>query len=362
MKVMSVILSMKEHHGGPPAVLNNQIKVINKDQKIVSIFKLSRISSFFLMKCILFKSYRLRIYNFLKKFHLVHFHEIWSIKVMLLVYLCNKLLIKHFFVGHGYLDSWSINQGKIKKKIFLKFFLQPAYNSASASFFSSLEEYIEASKNINVHNPFIIPNGIPIEQFKKRDLENKKKKKILFFGRIHKKKGLDLLLKTIKKLPDDYFDHFSFDITGPGEIKDINKLKKLITNLSLEEKVKYNEPIYGSKKISYLQEHDIFLLPSFEEGDSIALKEALASYLPVIISKQCRLDIVQKYNAGLVIETNENSLYEALIKLKSLNIIQMGYQARKLIEDNYDNIYCSKRLQIIYQDIFNETQKSSDWI
>ena len=118
MKVMSVILSMKEHHGGPPAVLNNQIKVINKDQKIVSIFKLSRISSFFLMKCILFKSYRLRIYNFLKKFNLVHFHEIWSIKVMLLVYFCNKLLIKHFFVGHGYLDSWSINQGKIKKKFF----------------------------------------------------------------------------------------------------------------------------------------------------------------------------------------------------------------------------------------------------
>ena len=40
----------------------------------------------------------------------------------------------------------------------------------------------------------------------------------------------------------------------------------------------------------------------------------------------------------------------------------MGYQARKLIEDNYDNNHCSKRLQIIYQDIFNETQKSSDWV
>ena len=196
--------------------------------------------------------------------------------------MCNKLLIKHFFVGHGYLDSWSINKGKIKKKIFLKFFLQPAYNSSCASFFSSYEEYVEASKNIIIHNPFIIPNGVPLNKFKKINLKNKKKKKILFFGRIHKKKGLDLLLKTIKKLPKDYFDYFSFDITGPGEIKDIQNLK-LITNLSLEEKVRYNAPIYGSKKIAYLQEHDIFLLPSFEEGDSIALKEALSSYLPVII-------------------------------------------------------------------------------
>ena len=181
MKVLSVILSMKEHHGGPPAVLNNQIKVINKDQKIVSTFKLAEISTFFLMKCILFKSYRLKIYNFLKKFNIVHFHELWSIKVILLVYLCNKLLIKHFFVGHGYLDSWSINQGKIKKKIFLKFFLQPAYNSSCASFFSSYEEYVEASKNIRIHNPFIIPNGVPLDQFKKRDLENKKKKKNFIF-------------------------------------------------------------------------------------------------------------------------------------------------------------------------------------
>ena len=84
--------------------------------------------------------------------------------------------------------------------------------------------------------------------------------------------------------------------------------------------------------------------------------------MPVIISKQCRLDIVQKYNAGLVIETNENSLYEALIKLKSIDIVKMGYQARKLIEENYDNIYCSERLRDIYKDIFNETQKSNDWV
>ena len=169
-------------------------------------------------------------------------------------------------------------------------------------------------------------------------------------------------MKTIKKLPDNYFNQFSFNITGPGKSVDVKNLKKLISNLSLEKKVKYNDPIYGDKKIDYLKEHDIFLLPSFEEGDSIALKEALSSYLPVIISKQCRLDIVQKYNAGLVIETNENSLYEALIKLKSIDIVKMGYQARKLIEENYNNIYCSERLRDIYKDIFNETQKSTDWV
>ena len=71
-----------------------------------------------------------------------------------------------------------------------------------------------------------------------------------------------------------------------------------------------NNPVISDQKVNYLSKHDIFILPSFEEGDSIALKEALASYLPVIISKQCRMDIVEDYNAGIVIDTNVESLYK----------------------------------------------------
>ena len=72
-------------------------------------------------------------------------------------------------------------------------------------------------------------------------------------------------------------------------------------------------------------------MPSYEEGDSIALKEALGSYMPVIISKQCRLDIVEKYNAGIVIDTNVESLVSALIALQNFDLKQMGKNARKLI-------------------------------
>ena len=68
-----------------------------------------------------------------------------------------------------------------------------------------------------------------------------------------------------------------------------------------------------------------------------------------------------EYNAGLVIETNQKSLYEALIKLRSLNLLKMGYQARKLIEEKFNNEDCSKKLQLIYEDIYNETQNSENW-
>ena len=363
MKILSVIKTLNSSHGGPPEVLKNQLYQINREKKYINVLKLTSISYLYFLKSFFLRSYRIKIYNFLKKFDIIHFHEIWSLKVMFIVFFANKLLIKHFFVGHGYLDTWSINQKLIKKKIFLKLFLQPAYNSSIASFFSSMNEYLEAKKNLKIYNPFIIPNGLPLDKFKSRDLKSKKdKKKILFFGRIHKKKGLELLINVVKELPEEFFEKFCFEITGPGSKEDINNFKLLIDKNNLGKKVKYNPPIYLDKKIEYLKEFDMFILPSFEEGDSIALKEALGSYLPVIISSQCRLKIVEKYKAGIVIETNKKSLYEGLISLKSMDLIQMGYQARKLIVENFDNKICSKRLENIYIDIFNGVKNSKDWI
>ncbi|WP_440937999.1 glycosyltransferase [Candidatus Pelagibacter sp.] len=362
MKILSIIETTNESHGGPPEVLKNQMDVINESNRYVYQLSLSKISLLYFIKCLIFKTYRLKIYDFLKKFDIIHFHEIWSLKIIFFVFFANKLLIKHFFVGHGYLDTWSINDKYLKKKFFIFLFLQSAYNSAYASFFSTYNEYLEAKKNIKIFRPFIIPNGLSLNKYKKRNIKKKSRKRILFFGRIHPKKGLNLLIRTIRKLPKDFFDEFTFEITGPGEKKYINDLKMMIQKYSLEKFVAYNEPIYREKKIPYLEKHDVFILPSFEEGDSIALKEALGSYLPVIISKQCRLDIIEKYNAGIVIETNEKNLYEALLKLRSSDLIYMANQARKLIEDEFDNYKCSNRLLDIYRDIYNGSQNSRDWV
>ncbi len=362
MKVLSVLHSFDFTDGGPPEVLRNQLSVINKDKKVIKVFKTKMISIIFLLKCIFFRKYKKKIYNFLSKYDIIHFHELWSFKPIIILFFANHLGIKHFYVGHGYLDKWSVNQKYFKKKLFIKLFLQYAFNSSSATFFSTLNEYNEAKKTIKVHDTFIIPNGVDLDKFKKRSIRKKKLKKILFFGRIHKKKGLEILIEAVKMLPKKYFEEFSFDITGPGEISNINNIKKLISKNKLQNKINLNPPIKRENKIEYLKKFDIFILPSFEEGDSIALKEALASYLPVLISEQCRMDIVEGYGAGLVTKTNPLSLYNSLTRLKNLDIVQMGEKARKLIEENYDNLNCSKRLFQIYNDIHCGSRSSKDWL
>ena len=115
MKILSVVETMSGSHGGPPEALKNQVSVINRNEKIIDILKISKLSFIYLLKCLFIRFYRLKIYNFLKKYDIIHFHELWSLKVIFIVYFANKILIKHFFVGHGYLDTWSIREKYLKR-------------------------------------------------------------------------------------------------------------------------------------------------------------------------------------------------------------------------------------------------------
>ena len=76
MKILSVVETMSGSHGGPPEVLKNQVSVINRNEKIIDILKISKLSFIYLLKCLFIRFYRLKIYNFLKKYDIIHFHEL----------------------------------------------------------------------------------------------------------------------------------------------------------------------------------------------------------------------------------------------------------------------------------------------
>ena len=113
---------------------------------------------------------------------------------------------------------------------------------------------------------------------------------------------------------------------------------------------------------NYLKTADIFILPSYEEGDSIALKEVMALGIPVIISKQCRMPLVQEKGAGEIIETTVDSIKKSLIGLESWDLNEMGLRGRNLIETHFDNKICSQRLFKVYEDIYTGSHNSPDWI
>ena len=163
-------------------------------------------------------------------------------------------------------------------------------------------------------------------------------------------------------MPGKFFENYFFEIVGPGEYEYIEKIKTIIEKNFHSENVKLMDPKTREDKIEYLKTADIFILPSYEEGDSIALKEVMALGIPVIISKQCRMPLVQEKGAGEIIETTVDSIKKSLIGLESWDLNEMGLRGRNLIETHFDNKICSQRLFRVYEDIYTGSHNSPDWI
>ena len=127
----------------------------------------------------------------------------------------------------------------------------------------------------------VIPNGIISSDFTSANhIEKKEKRVILFISRIHKKKGIELLLESWKLLPE-LWNTWKIRIIGDGDEAYIESLKRLLISMELNS-VYIEGPKYGDDKIDAYSEADIFVLPSYSENFGIVVAEAMASSLPVI--------------------------------------------------------------------------------
>ena len=363
IKVLNLVNSMDLTQGGPPEVIRNLKKSLNREKKLISVLCLDRLKVKLILQIIFFPKARSKMYKFLNKYNVIHTHTIWSFKVAFIAHFANSLGIKVIFSSHGYLDDWSMTHSVLKKKLFYSLILKKLF-LRSFIFFSNIGEYKDSRSKFLFADKFVIPNGINplIYENNYPEQRNSKKIKIIYFGRIHEKKGIEILLDAIKELPKRYFDKYIFEITGPGEKNYTEKIRKIIKNYKIGDFVIMIPPKKGHDKIKYLQESDVFVLPSYEEGDSIALKEAMSAKNAVIISEQCRLDLVERENAGFVIKTEKNSLKNALLKLDFQDLKKMGINSKNIIREHFDNDYCAERVLRIYEDVHTGSFHSKDWI
>ena len=154
---------------------------------------------------------------------------------------------------------------------------------------------------------------------------------------------------------------FQLNIIGPADKTYFNKIINLINKLKLHDYIKIFDPIFDETlKARYLSQQDIFVLPSFEEADSVSLKEALALGLPVIISEQCRLEDVRKFDCGLIVKTDMLNIFFSLKEILNKNFFNMSFNAINLIKTKYDSKLINDDLYNI--DIYHGTRFSKSWI
>ena len=131
------------------------------------------------------------------------------------------------------------------------------------------------------------------------------KRCFLFLGRVHVKKGPDLLLhafaQILRELPADTGKDLHLVMTGPNDHPYGRKMAQLARQLGLGDRITWTGMLTGDLKWGAFHAADVFVLPSHQENFGIAVAEALACGLPVLISNKVNVwREIHQHRAGLV--------------------------------------------------------------
>ena len=219
------------------------------------------------------------------------------------------------------------------------------------------QEYIEmgaSEKQIS-----IVPNGISIPDLvdeKKEEFILEKygikpeEKIILYVGRIHKVKGLDILIKAYKKV--DNIKNTKLIIIGADEGY-LYTIKHLIKKLNLGKKLKILGYVEEDEKYVFLKRADIFCLTSYKEGLPISVLEACANGTPVIISRECNIPEVEQYNCGFITSNDPTEVAEKidfLLKEESERK-KMSNNCRKMVTEVFSWDSIVEKLESLYENV-----------
>ena len=279
-----------------------------------------------------------------QKYDFFLIHGLWEFNTLLA-----KIFIKknYYIVSHGQLDPYFSKSffKKIKKKIYWNLIEKKNVLRSNGLLVSGNFE------KRSLRNTFVNTKGIKIidigyaNQIQKINLKKKNykiifdkkfpklinKKFILFIGRIHHKKGCDILLNSILKIKD--FKSYKFLIIGFN--KKLNYYEKQIINKInnneiLKENVYTSKFVFDDLKIASIKLCAATILPSRGENFGVSVSESLSmSKIPLITNKVGICREIIKFNAGIVSNDNALSIFKMLNKF-----ISMTNKEKKIYQNN----------------------------
>jgi glycosyltransferase involved in cell wall biosynthesis len=133
----------------------------------------------------------------------------------------------------------------------------------------------------------------------------------------------------------------------------LRELQHLVQRYKIADAVIFPGVLYGKEKCEVFADTDIFVYPSPTEGFSIAILEAGAAGLPLVITKGCKFPEIATYHAGLEVNADAQSLFVALEKMivDDDKRKKMGWNAKKLIKDRYSIESMGAKLEKIYSEV-----------
>jgi glycosyltransferase involved in cell wall biosynthesis len=292
----------------------------------------------------------------ISNYDLLHIHAIFSYASTAAMAIARWKKVPYIVRPLGQLCEWSLQQSVRKKQIYLNFIERANLNHSQTLHLTSLQEQQEVSA-LNLNTPtFVLPHGLSvpptIPDARQRLREHLKlptdEPIILFLSRLHHKKGLDYLIPALSKLTHR---RFTFVLAGSGSPEYQAEIKSLLETNNIRNRTHIAGFVQGEFKDLLIQGSDLFALTSHSENFGVAVLEALAAGLPVLVTPGVALaSVVKEHKLGYVTQLDVDAI-TSTIENYFTNLQQakeMGVHARQLIFEQYTWDSIAKKLIQVY--------------
>lgn len=275
----------------------------------------------------------------------VHNHSVWMLPNSYASRIAARLKKPVVFTAHGTLEPWALSHSAWKKRLAGWAFQNRDLERAACVHVNSHAEAL-GIRAYGLRQPVaVIPNGVndaflgPLPErrrFERAFPAVAGRRILLFMGRLHRKKGLEPLLRAWARLAPR-FDDWVLAIAGPDAGFEAD-VRRLIQQLGLTGAAVLTGSLEGEGRLEALGAADAFVLPSFSEGFSMAVLEAMAAGLPVLLTAGCNFAEAVDRNAAIEAECSIDGVEAALRRMLSFGddeLARMGRSAKALVAAGY---------------------------
>ena len=300
-----------------------------------------------------------RIKKQIRDFDVIHVHEHRQTLSIIACYFARRYGIPYVVQAHGSVLPFFQKEGL--KNIFDKVFGFKILHGASKVFaLTEVEKEQYLKMGVEEDRIEIVPLGINIEEysdlpeegiFREKFNISKDDKLIIFIGRVHEIKGLDLLIDAFKELADSE-DDVKLAIVGPDDGY-MDALNLRIAECDLSDKVIVTGPLYKSEKQEALVDCDLFVMPSKYESFTTSGLEAMACGKPLVLTKNNHIHDWVDGSVGLACDDDKMSLKDSMAEVLFDEELskKFGMNGRRLIQEKYNWDMINEQILNIYESI-----------
>lgn len=306
----------------------------------------------------------------------VHLNGLWQYSSIATRSLWRERQTPYVISPRGMLDKWALSNSRWKKALAALFFEKAVLLNA-ACLHALCQAEADSIRAYGLKQRIeIVPNGVILpEKLTPEDTESPEgKKRLLFLGRIHPKKGLAGALRawadiqksksTIQNLKP-----WQLVIAGWDQGGHEGELKSLCGELGLkvfsfqgsvfsreDADVVFQGPAFGEEKEALLRSATAFVLPSLSEGLPMSVLEAWAYGLPVVMTPECNLPEGFASQAALEVRNSKmgNAKWEGLrtlLDMSDSDRIEMGRRGRRLVEEKFTWPKVAAQMKALYEEV-----------